>query len=80
MIGFLESITLVMEGEKTTDEAYKQWKRKYPIEYNKLSEKRRNSWKIFRLAVSKLLGRGLYFNMYRHNLGRKPVTCKRMGM
>jgi hypothetical protein len=34
MIGFLESITLVMEGEKTTDEAYKQWKRKYPIEYN----------------------------------------------
>jgi hypothetical protein len=78
MKGFLETVDLVKNDRATVDEAYQLWKNKYPDEFRKLSETAKGAWNIFRLAVSKAVGRGIYYNEYRHNRGKRPTKSRSM--
>jgi len=78
MKGFLRAIVLVKYDQATVDEAYRAWKTQYPYEFQELSRTARGAWNIFRLAVSKAVGRGIYYNEYRHNRGQRPTKCRLM--
>ena len=78
MKGFLEMVGTVKNDRATVDEAYQLWKNKYPYEFQELSRTAKGAWNIFRLAVSKAVGKGVYYNEYRHNRGKRPVKCRVM--
>lgn len=75
MKGFLIMVNAVKSQNLITNKAYLAWKAKYPDEFKKLF-KNKDAWFIFRLAVSKAIGRGLYFNPYRFNQGMKVITLR----